>query len=260
MSRILTSTRLNDHYTAHEIESPEIASQIVPGQFIELGVAGAPAQPSGVADVDREKGTVTVVTGGAVAGETADTEAGSPAVALRGPMGRRMALEGAGKVLCVAEGFGVAELYPRLKELKAQDTYTIAIIGFRSSDHVYWADHIDSVSDEMYVVTEDGTFGVKGPIRHTVRGVCENDLDIDRVLVTGSLKLLKVCSDVTGKYGIPTIVSLNSVVAENGVAPKSDVTANESASQFDWSQVSELDGHKVNFDELTQKLGIQITR
>jgi NAD(P)H-flavin reductase len=260
MLRVLAADRLNDYYIAYEIEAPEIASKIEPGQLLDVDLDGHPfGLPHAIADFSRDKGTVTVVARNA-------NESGRvviPSVDLRGPLGRQHAFRGVGKILCVAEGLGVAALYTRLKELKARGIYTIVIVGFHSRDFVYWIDRLDSISNELYVVTEDGSYGIKGPIRQTIRAVCENELDIDRALAIGSLDLLKTCCGITSTHGIRTIISLNAVLVEDAVTSSpqdADVIEGAARTAYDWAAESDLEGHEVNFDELMQKLGIQIAR
>ena len=250
MSRVVSADRLNDHYVAYEIEAPEIASQTEPGHLLEVGLGQSLIVPHAIADFNRDKGTVTVV---ASAGDQPSDQ-----IDLKGPIGLHRGFEGLGKILCVAEGLGVAGLYPRLQEFSASNTYTVVVAGFHSKDHVYWVDRLDSISDELYVVTDDGSYGIKGPMKQTVKGVCEHELDIDRALVIGSLRLLKSCCGITNTHGIPTVISLNAVLIED-----TDTSMLEGAAavgRYDWSNASDLDGHKVDFDELTQELGISITK
>ena len=256
MSRIVSADRLNEHYVAYEIEAPEIASRIEPGQLLEVGLGQAAVVPHAIADFSRDRGTVTVVArhgDGFPAAETTSTQ-----IDIRGPFGRQSAFSGVGKVLCIAEGLGVAALFSRLQELKARDICTVVVVGFHSKEYVYWVDRLDSVSNELYVITDDGSYGIKGPMTHTIKGVCEHEIDIDRALAIGSLRMLKTCCRITNAHSIPTLISLNAVVVED-----SDLSTPEGSAAvgaFDWRTASDLDGHKVDFDELVEKLGIPAAR
>jgi ferredoxin--NADP+ reductase len=93
---------------------------------------------------------------------------------------------------------------------------------------------------------------------HTIKGVCEHEIDIDRALAIGSLQLLRTCCRITNAHNIPTLISLNAVVVED-----TDPSASDGAAEvgtYDWSSASDLDGHTVDFDELVQKLGISAAR
>lgn len=254
MPRIASAERLNNHYIAYEIDAPQIASRIEPGQLLEARLSGqALVAPHAIADFDRDKGTVTIV---ARSYGTTKTNLAGGHIELAGPFGKHRPFKSMGKVLCAAEGLGVAALHTRLRELKAADTYTTVIAGFHSKEHVYWVDRLDAMSDELYVVTDDGSYGIKGPIGHTIKGVCEHELDIDCALAIGSLQFLKTFCSTTSTHGIPTMISLNAVSVEDPPAGEGATAAGH----FDWSASSDLDGHKVNFDELIQKLGIQIAK
>ncbi len=254
MSRIVAAERLNDHYTAYEIEAPQIASRIKPGQMLEVRLTGhAVVAPHAIADFDRERGRVTIV---ARSSGTATIGPAEGHIELTGPFGQHRPFKSIGKILCAAEGLGVAALHTRLRELKATDTYTTVIAGFHSKDHVYWIDRLDAMSDELYVVTDDGSYGIKGPIGHTIKGVCEHELDIDCALAIGSLHFLKTFCSTTSTHGIPTMISLNAVPVEDDPTPEGSTATGH----FDWGASSDLDGHKVNFDDLVQKLGIQIAK
>ncbi len=256
MSRIVSADRLNDHYVAYEIEAPEIASRIKPGQLLEVGLGQAVVVPHAIADFSRAKGTVTVVArhdAGFPAAQTTSSQ-----IDLHGPFGRQSTFSGVGKILCIAEGLGVAALFSRLQELKTHDIYTVVIVGFRSKGYVYWVDRLDSISNELYVITDDGSYGIKGPMKHTIKGVCEHEIDIDRALAIGSLRMLKTCCRITDAHSIPTLISLNAVVVEDNNPATPEGAAAVGA--FDWSTASDLDGHKVDFDELVEKLGIPTAR
>jgi len=264
MSKIVSAERLNDHYIAYEIEAPEIATSVEPGQLLELGLGQAAVAPHAIADFSRDKGTVTVVTksGGpppaTVPASEPDSELLGTDIDLRGPIGQHRAFGGVGKILCVAEGLGVAGLFTRVQELRELGIYTVVVAGFHSKDHVYWIQRLDSITNELYVVTDDGSYGIRGPIKQVVKGVCENELDIDRAVVVGSVQLLKACCNITDNYGIPTLISLNAAVSEDA-----ETAAPEGAAllrAFDWNNSSDMDGHKVDFDDLVAKLGISIAR
>jgi ferredoxin--NADP+ reductase len=214
MPRVIATDRLNKHYVAFEIEAPEIAAQMEPGQLLEVRRGEqAPHLPHAIADFDRDKGTVSVVTRITGESDTA-TDPANMSIEVGSLFGRHRALKGISKILCVGEGLGVAGLYTRLQEFKANDTYTIVVVGFESKDFVYWIDRLDSLSDELYVVTEDGSYGIKGPVRHTVKAVCAHDLDIDCALAIGSVQLLKTCCRITSNHSIPTMISLNAALLE----------------------------------------------
>jgi NAD(P)H-flavin reductase len=262
MTQLIAKTELTATYTAYEIEAPDIAASARPGQLVlfRSGDRLTPA-PCAITDLDAAKGTVTIVTR---AGASVESDGNS--FELTGPLGRPAEEEKSGKIVCVAEGLGVAALLPRLREYKKKGWYTQVIAGYPSRDATYWTDRLNEFSDELYVVTEDGSLGIRGPIRHTIKAVCEQTADIDRVFAVGPIEILKATTDVTRKAEIPTRISLNAVFDGNGVAASDEpdapsaTDANRPLPAFDWSGAADLNGLDQDFTELAEKLGIQIKK
>jgi ferredoxin--NADP+ reductase len=260
MHTITASTRLSDLYVQLDIEAPEVAAAAAPGRMVWLRFPGADrATPHSIADVDEKKGTVTVV----IDMNHADTAGAGEVVSgttleVTGPFGQAADTQAFGKVLCVAEGPGVAALLPRLRAYKEKDSYTIAVLAYPSKDMIYWRERLDPFCDELYVVTDDGTFGIKGPTKHTLKAVCDHNQDIERVLAIGPLKSLKSCADTTRTYEIPTAISL--VAAYEEARPdRTEEHGGRSQTMFDWTNVRDIDGHQADFDELARQMGFQIT-
>ncbi|MFQ5512302.1 MAG: hypothetical protein ACE5EO_10690 [Candidatus Krumholzibacteriia bacterium] len=258
MSRVIAAEKLTPQHTAYEIEAPELAAAAAAGQLLMARLGDQVRfTPHAIADFEPDKGTVTVVArtvaqngDGVPDGEL---DPGDIAIELTGPMGKRDDARRGSKVLCVADRLGVAALYPRLREYKERDCYTVVIAGYPSRDQVYWQDRLNNYSDELYVVTEDGSFGIRGPIQQTVRAVCRHVTDLERALAIGPMPFLKACANATRNYGISTMISLNAVVEnENDLHPAGD----DEVAPFDWHDASDLDGHAVDFDKLGAQIGI----
>ena len=248
MSKVVSQQKLTERRTAYVIEAPDIAASAGAGQLVLARMGDQVLfTPHAITDWEPEKGTITIVS------RAAPDEA---AVEVRGPVGQTSTVEGAGKVLCVGEDLGVAALLPRLRELKEKGCYTIVIAAYPSKDEIYWRDRIEPYCDELYVVTEDGSFGVKGPARQTVKAVCENVTDIDRAVMIAPLTVMKKCSEVTRNYEIPTLISLGAVVEGEDQL----VSPDRAPERFDWHGAADLDAQQVDFDRLTEQLGIQPTK
>lgn len=271
MPEIIRAENLTERHIAYEIAAPEIASTVAPGQLVLARTGGAYfPMPHAIADVDRDKGTITIVTwatrpaatddGPAPADGTSDNGAVErmPAIELTGPIGDPGQVASDGKMLCVADGLGVAALQPLIREFKTRGIYTIVIAGYASKDLVYWTDRLDPYSDELYVITEDGSYGVKGPVKHTFKAVCQHVADLDQALAVGPLGLLKACSDIARSHELSIRINLGAVV-EQDVAMQGE-TALESIARFGWENAANIDGLEANFEELTEKLGIQIAK
>ncbi len=259
MIRIVSTTKLTERVTAFEIEAHEIVSSAEGGQIVLTRFNGdTPWVPKAVVDVNRDLGTMTLLFTSVPGVSAPDRE-----LEIKGPFGVRKTWDRANKMLFVAEGDGLGAILQPLSEFKATGRYAIVIAGYRSQSEVFWVDRLNEKSDELYVVTDDGSYGIKGPVRHTLRAVCENAGDIDRVHAAGSLKLLKTTADVTRIFNIPTTVNLAAVFddAVPPVSPDSALVNPAGADEaFDWSHATDLDAHAIDFDALARRLGILVTR
>jgi ferredoxin--NADP+ reductase len=259
MTRIVSTMRLTDRVSALELESPDVVSSAQPGQIVLTRFARDTAWvPKAIVDVNAEQGTMTLLFSSARVESESDRE-----LEIKGPYGLPRKWDRASKMLFVAEGDGLGAILQPLREFKAKERYAIVIAGYRSHGDVFWAERLDEASDELYVVTDDGSFGIKGPVRHTLRAVCEHAQDIDRVYAVGSLKLLRTTADVTRIFNIPTTVSLAAVFddAAPPVLPDAGIEQPAGADEaFDWAHAIDLDAHATDFDALARRLGILVTR
>ena len=264
MPRIVSESRVTSRVTALDIHAPEIADGAEAGQVVLTRVdQNSPWLPKPLSGVDREKGLITFLSRDE--NRPKDTE-----IELSGPFGRLKIADraGVGKVLFVAEGIGISAIAPLLQKTKENGSYTMIIAGFSSKNDVYWMKRLNESSDELYVVTEDGSYGIKGPLRHTLRAVCEHAGDIERAHAAGSLKLLRTTADVTRTFQIPTTVSL-AAIFDDAVPPMTPNAAPERPAvgpsapvdeAFDWTHATDLDAHATDFDALARRLGILVTR
>jgi len=257
MPRIVSENRVTSRVTALDIHAPEIAGGAEEGQIILTRFdRDSPWRPKALAGVDREKGLLTVLSRN-------ESRPGDTEIELSGPFGRSKISDKTGKVLFVAEGLGIGAVLPFLRECKEKGCYTMVIAGFSSKNDVFWIQRLNESSDELYVVTDDGSYGIKGPLRHTLRTVCEQIADIDRVHAAGSLKLLKATADVTRSFSIPATVSLASVFEGSDTPP--EATGQEKVTPaaiegVDWERSNDLDAHDIDFDSLARKLGISMAK
>jgi ferredoxin--NADP+ reductase len=259
MPRIVSSTPLNDRLTAVEVEAPEIVASAEPAQIALTRFTPKSAWvPKPIVDVNRDQGTMTLFFSNA-----ADVSAPDREPEIRGPFGARKAWNNGSKALFVFERDGLGAVLAPLRASKAAGLYTLVIAGFRSQSDIFWADRLNELSDELYVVTEDGSYGIRGPIRHTLRAVCEQTGDIDRTHAAGSLKLLKTTADVTRNFNIPATVSLAAVFDDAAPPAPADAalqTRPGADEAFDWAHANDLDAHTTDFDALARRLGILVTR
>ena len=166
------------------------------------------------------------------------------------PSGLESEIPDGGTVVLVGGGLGVAPVYPQLRECKLRGCRTIAIIGFRSKELVFWEERFREFADELIVTTDDESYGEKGPVTLPLARLCETRENIDRVIAIGPLVMMRACAEATRSHKIPTVVSLNSIMVDGTGMCGSCRVSVDGQLKFACVEGPEFDGHQVNFDEL----------
>ncbi|HSW48555.1 MAG TPA: sulfide/dihydroorotate dehydrogenase-like FAD/NAD-binding protein, partial [Bryobacteraceae bacterium] len=209
--------------------------------------------PLTVADMDPERGTVTVVIQavGKTTRQMMELAEGEMVLDFIGPLGLPSEIEALdGTVVLVGGGLGVAPVYPQLRGYKKRGNRTISIIGFRSRDLVFWEEPFRRYSDELIVTTDDGSYGRKGFVTAALSDVLAANKEVRQVVAIGPIPMMKACCEVTRPLGTPTIVSLNSIMVDGtGMCGSCRVTVG-GRMKFACVDGADFDGHGVNFDEL----------
>jgi homotetrameric NADPH-dependent glutamate synthase len=237
-----------------EVEAKDVAHAAKAGHFVMVRVDELGERiPLTVADYDRERGTVTVVIQavGKTTRQMMELRAGDYLMDFIGPLGLPSEIEPVeGTVVLVGGGLGVAPVFPQLRDYKRMGNRTVSIVGFRSRDLIFWEEPFRQYSDRLIVTTDDGTYGRKGLVTEALRDVLEEEPNISRVVAIGPIPMMRACCEVTRPDGIPTIVSLNSIMVDGtGMCGSCRVTVNGSM-KFACVDGADFDGHLVNFDEL----------
>jgi homotetrameric NADPH-dependent glutamate synthase len=238
-----------------DVQAPDVARAARPGHFIMARIDEHGERiPLTVADFDRDRGTVTVVIQavGKTTFEMMSLKEGDGILDFIGPLGLPSHIRKLdGTVVLVGGGLGVAPAYPQLREYKQQGNRTISIVGFRNRDLVFWEDEFHAWSDELVVTTDDGTYGRKGFVTHALADVLAREKDVREVVAIGPIPMMKACSETTRPFGIPTVVSLNSIMVDGtGMCGSCRVTIGGQM-KFACVDGADFDGHLVNFDELS---------
>lgn len=259
MFKIVEKTPLNPSMTRMAVEAPFIAKKALPGQFIILRVDEFGERiPLTIADYDREKGTVTIIY--QKVGKTTmllDTlEVGEYILDFVGPLGKASELEGYQKAAVIGGGAGCAIAYPQAKALHEMGAHVDIIAGFRNEELIILKDEMDAVSDELIVMTDDGSNGSKGFVTDALLEKIRGGAGYDLVIAIGPMPMMKAVSNLTKEYGIKTIVSMNTIMIDGtGMCGGCRLTVG-GQTKFACVDGPDFDGHEVDFDEAMKRAAI----
>lgn len=257
MYQIVGKRCLNDTVTLMEIAAPHIAKKAQAGQFIIFRVDEQGERvPLTIADYDREKGTVTIIFQivGASTRLLNTLEVGDSILDFVGPLGIATHIDPAAKRVCViGGGVGNAIAYPQAKALHHAGIAVDMIAGFRSKDIVILEDEMNAVTDHLYMMTDDGTYGEKGLVTNKLKELIDAGVTYDEVIAIGPVIMMKFVAATTKPYGIKTLVSLNPIMVDGtGMCGGCRVKVG-GVTKFACVDGPDFDGHAVDFDELMRR-------
>jgi ferredoxin--NADP+ reductase len=257
MHRILAKEQLSENVFRAEIEAPYVARARKAGQFVIVSVHNEYGEriPLTIAGADAEKGTITLIWQrvGKTTAEMADLKAGDSIAAVAGPLGQPTHVEKFGTVVCVGGGIGNAPLLPIATAMKHAGNKVIAILGARNKELLILEDEFRKISDELIVTTDDGSYGRKALVTEPLKEVCQRAKP-DKAFIIGPTIMMKFCCEVTRQFGVPTEVSLNTIMVDGtGMCGGCRVEIDGKA-KFVCVDGPEFDGHKVNFDLMMKRM------
>lgn len=256
MFRILRKECLNPTVSLIEVEAPYIARKAEPGQFIILRIDEQGERvPFTIADFDRDKGSVTVIF--QIVGQTTERlnelGEGDELLDFVGPLGVASHFENVKKAAVIGGGLGTAIAYPQAKKLKSMGVSVDMINGFRSKDLVIIENECRKASTNLYTMTDDGSNGNKGFVTSKLEELIEGGAEYDVVIAIGPLVMMKAVCELTKRYGIRTIVSMNPVMIDGtGMCGGCRVTVG-GETKFACVDGPDFDGHLVDFDEAIRR-------
>ena len=238
-----------------DVVAPDVAKAAKSGHFVMVRIDELGERiPLTVADYDRNAGTVTVVVQavGKTTFQMMELKQGDYVLDFIGPLGLQSEIENdLNTVVLVGGGLGVAPIFPQLRDYQAAGNRTIAIIGFRNRDLVFWEDKFREHAGEVIITTDDGSYGRKGLVTEALRDVLTRGEPIGRAVAIGPIPMMRACCEVTRPFGVQTIVSLNSIMVDGtGMCGSCRVTVGGKM-KFACVDGADFDGHLVNFEELS---------
>ena len=265
MYPIVRKEKLQDNIVLMDIKAPRVAKECLPGQFIiaktdEIGER----IPLTICDYDREKETVTIVvqTIGAGTERMMALEEGDSLEDFVGPLGcpSELCLEEnleetkKKKIVFIAGGLGTAPVYPQVKWLKEHGIDADVIIGYRNKDLLFYEDEMRSVAANLYVTTDDGSYGFHGNGCQQLQALVDEGKVYDTCVAIGPMIMMKFVTILTKELGIPTIVSMNPIMVDGTGMCGACRLVVDGQVKFACVDGPEFDGHLVDFDQAIKRM------
>ena len=261
MNKIVRKEQFSEKVFLFEVEAPMIAKSRRAGHFVIIRVDEKGERiPLTIADSNLEKGTITLVvqTVGLTSTKLCRMNVGDSILDVVGPLGQATHIENYGTVLCAGGGVGVAPMLPIIKALKKAGNRVVSVLAGRSKELIILEEQVREYSDEVVIMTDDGSYGNKGVVTVGMENVIQRE-KVDKCFAIGPAIMMKFCCLLTKKYNIPTDVSLNTIMVDGtGMCGACRLTVGGQV-KFACVDGPEFDGHQVNFDEAMQRQRIYKT-
>ena len=257
MYTVVSKQQFSEKVFKLEITAPLIARSRKAGHFVivRLGEKGERV-PLTIAGADIEKGTITLVIQkvGHSSTQICDLNVGDTIADIVGPLGQATHIDNFGTVVCAGGGVGVAPMLPIIQALKAAGNRVISVLAGRSKDLIILEDEVRQSSDEVVIMTDDGSYGTKGLVTEGIESIIQRE-KVDKCFAIGPAIMMKFVCLLTKKYEIPTDVSLNTIMVDGtGMCGACRVTVG-GKTKFVCVDGPEFDGHQVDFDEMLKRMG-----
>ncbi len=261
MPEILVKEDLTPVTKLFEIRAPDVARKARAGQFVIIRIHEKGERiPLTIADYDRERGTITLVVQevGKTTTEMGTKRVGDHLASLTGPLGIASEIEPYGTVICIGGGFAIAPIYPIARALKEAGNEVLSILGVRTRELLFWEERMRTVSDELIVCTDDGSYGRKGLVIAPLGEMLETGRPVDHIWAVGPAIMMKFCCLTSQPFGVPTTVNLNSIMVDGtGMCGACRVEVG-GETLFACVDGPEFDGHQVDWERLMVRQGIYL--
>lgn len=256
MNRIIAKDHFSENVVRLVVEAPLIAKARRAGHFVIVRAdAGGERIPLTIADADPEAGTIMLVVQkvGVSTEKICALEPGDYLADVVGPLGKATRIEKRGTVVCCGGGVGVAPLLPIARAFKEAGNRVVSVLAARNKDLIILDREMAECSDEVIIMTDDGSRGTKGLVTDGVRAVIERE-KVDEVVTIGPAVMMKFVAKLTKDYGIPTTCSLNTIMVDGtGMCGACRVTVG-GRTRFVCVDGPEFDAHQVDFDQMIARL------
>ncbi len=268
MYKILSKGNIAPNVNRYIIAAPEVAAKVEPGQFVVLRLHERGERiPISISDWDRDAGTITLIvqTVGHTTEQLAAMNVGDTILDLLGPLGKPAVIEPVGTIACVAGGVATAIIYPEARKHKEIGNRVLTLVGARSREHLFYQEELAAISDRVLVATDDGSYGHKGFVTDLLQQVINDGTHLDQVIAIGPIPMMQAVAELTKRYDIKTVVSLNPIMMDGtGMCGACRVRIGDEI-KFCCTDGPEFDGHLVDFaslmrrSRLYERSGTQVT-
>ena len=257
MNKIVKKVQLSENVVQLEVEAPLIANARRAGHFVivKMGKYGERI-PLTIAAADTTKGTITLViqSVGKSSKKICALNEGDEITDLVGPLGKATHIENVGAVVCACGGVGTAPMLPIVEAMKKAGNKVITILAARTKDLIILEKEIRQYSDEVIIMTDDGSYGAKGLVTDGLDAIIKRE-KVELCITIGPAIMMKFVALLTKKYNIPTVASLNTIMVDGtGMCGACRVTVG-GKTKFVCVDGPEFDAHEVDFDEMLMRLG-----
>ncbi|AVM57228.1 glutamate synthase (NADPH), homotetrameric [Bacteroides heparinolyticus] len=257
MNKIISKEQFSEKVFKFEVEAPLIAKSRRAGHFVIIRVdEKGERMPLTIADADIPKGTITLIVQnvGLSSAKMCRMNEGGYLLDVVGPLGQATHIENFGTVVCAGGGVGVAPMLPIIQALKEAGNRVISVLAGRSKELIILEEEVRKSSDEVVIMTDDGSYGSKGLVTEGIESVIKRE-KVDKCFAIGPAIMMKFCCLLTKKYEIPTDVSLNTIMVDGtGMCGACRITVG-GKTRFVCVDGPEFDGHQVDFDEMFKRMG-----
>lgn len=258
MNKIVLKKQLSEKVFLFEIEAPLIAKSRKAGNFIIVRVGeNGERVPLTIADASIERGTITIVVQkvGLSSTKLCDLNEGDYITDVVGPLGNPTHIENFGTVVCAGGGVGVAPMLPIIRALKAAGNRVLSVIAGRSKELVILENEVRQSSDELIIMTDDGSYGEKGVVTVGIEKFITQEEHVDKVFAIGPPIMMKFCCLMAQKYNVPVEVSLNTIMVDGTGMCGACRLSIGGKTKFVCIDGPEFDGSLVDWDEMFKRMG-----
>jgi ferredoxin--NADP+ reductase len=256
--KIVLKKQVSENVFLMDVEVPLVARAQKAGQFVIVSpdLAAGERIPLTIAGADKNQSTIRLIFQrvGKTTAQLANLGTGQSLGYVAGPLGRPTHIEKFGMVVCVGGGIGIAPLLPIAAAMKDAGNKIISILGARTRELLILEDDFKAVSDELIIVTDDGSYGQKALVTQPLEEICQRTPKPNLAVAIGPAVMMKFCCETTKKYNVPTQVSLNTIMVDGtGMCGGCRVEVG-GKTKFVCVDGPEFDGHQVNFEQMIRRM------